>query len=90
MKAVEGTWLKGPALHILLMLGGVRPGDFVKLNGFFGHGVPKWGIVLPSASINAYVRDLVVMTSNGQLWTINSLAHGSIRAWMRKPLDLEL
>lgn len=87
MRPVEGTWLKGPALKILLMMGGLHVGDFVKLGGHFGTGAPKWGIVVPKTAMNGYVRDTTVMLANGDLYLVHP---HSIRAWMRKPLDLEL
>jgi hypothetical protein len=90
MILVEGTWLKGPALGMLLMFAGLKPGDFVKVSQVHGawglpRGVSKIGIVVDSPYTAKYPRLLLYGDT-----AIRLCSHGNIRAWMRPPLDLEL
>lgn len=97
MIVVEGTWLHGPALELLLQAKAMRPGDFVKVNGiaYTAYGIPrdvsKVGVLVDSP--NLVHRNIVHHPQWVYLYgatSVYSLSIGNIRAWMRKPLDLGL
>lgn len=83
MKPIEGTWLKGPALGILLKFDGLKAGDFVKLGGWVPYGESKTVVV-----ITVWHRHKRMTVLLGQM--LLNYHYENIRAWMRKPLDLEL
>ena len=83
MKPVDGTWLYGPALKILLKFGGLRVGDIVKLGGWVPYGESKTAIV--TIVWHRHERMTVLLGD-----TTRNYHYENIRAWMRKPLDLEL
>lgn len=79
-----GPWLKGPALKMLLMFGGLRAGDLVKASG--GHwGFSQVAIVVESPYTKVAPR-ILHYGANG----VRVIHNENIRAWQRPPLDIEL
>ena len=93
MNYSDYTWLRGPALHTLLMLDGVRAGDLLHISGSgLAPGEPSIKVVVGigqgySWGSRSYVKVYYFWFDSGSKGWVRA---ENIRAWCRPPLDLEL